>query len=101
MIALHSQADAANREGNTPLHYACQYCPSGKTLTIVKLLQWSERSILLPNKAGETPFSLAIRFNKKGMTSEEVLLALHDLSLEVVPTGSVKVQVLTYRCKKC
>jgi ankyrin repeat protein len=74
------QADSKNREGNTPLHYACQYCPVGKTLTIVKLLQWSEKSILLPNKAGETPYALAIRFNKKGQFSGACLEVVHACS---------------------
>ena len=66
LVWLGLQADHTNKEGNTPLHFACQYCPPGKTLSIVKLLQWSEASILMTNRAGDTPFSLAIRFNKKG-----------------------------------
>ena len=64
--SLTIQADSVNKEGSTPLHYACQYCPPGKTFTIVKLLQGSDKSILRANKAGDTPFSLAVRFNKQG-----------------------------------
>jgi len=59
------QAEVANRDGNTPLHYACQYCPSGKTFTINKLLQ-QNCNVLIANVAGDTPFDLAVRFNKIG-----------------------------------
>ena len=59
------QVSLANNEGNSPLHFACQYCPAGKTLTLVKLLQHNA-SVLDKNKAGDTPFDLAVRFNKKG-----------------------------------
>ncbi len=63
--SIPSQAEVANREGNTPLHYACQYCPPGKTFTINKLLQ-QNCNVLVSNVAGDTPFDLAIRFNKIG-----------------------------------
>ena len=35
------QATSTNTRGNTALHYACEHCPPGKTLTIIKLLQVS------------------------------------------------------------
>ena len=54
-----------NEEGNTPLHYSCQHCVPGKTFTINKLLQ-NNCSVLIRNKAGDSPFDLAVRFNKKG-----------------------------------
>ena len=59
------QVTLVNNEGDTPLHFACQYCPMGKTLTLVKLLQHNA-SVLARNKAGDTPFDLAVRFNKRG-----------------------------------
>ena len=64
-IWLPLQAEVANREGNTPLHYACQYCPAGKTFTVNKLLQ-QNCNVLVSNMAGDSPFDLAVRFNKIG-----------------------------------
>jgi len=61
-----SKADCMNEEGNTPLHYACQHCVPGKTFTINKLLQ-QDCGVLVPNKAGDSPFDLAVRFNKRGI----------------------------------
>ncbi|CAI8031605.1 Ankyrin repeat and sterile alpha motif domain-containing protein 1B [Geodia barretti] len=57
-----------NNEGNSPLHFACQYCPAGKTLTLVKLLQHNA-CVLDKNREGDTPFDLAVRFNKKEAVS--------------------------------
>ena len=65
LLCVCVQVSLANNEGNSPLHFACQYCPAGKTLTLVKLLQHNA-SVLDKNKAGDTPFDLAVRFNKKG-----------------------------------
>lgn len=61
-------ADQTNNAGNTPLHYACQYCPTGKTFTIIKLLQHNSGA-LIRNKAGDTPFDLAVRFNRREAVS--------------------------------
>ena len=59
------QVNLANNEGDSPLHFACQHCPVGKTLTLVKLLQ-QNAAVLAKNNAGDTPFDLAVRFNKQG-----------------------------------
>ncbi|XP_064399757.1 ankyrin repeat and sterile alpha motif domain-containing protein 1B-like isoform X1 [Halichondria panicea] len=63
LLANGALAEIANREGNTPLHYTCQYCPPGKTFTINKLLQHN-CNVLVTNMAGDSPFDLAVRFNK-------------------------------------
>ncbi|XP_064399773.1 ankyrin repeat and sterile alpha motif domain-containing protein 1B-like isoform X2 [Halichondria panicea] len=63
LLANGALAEIANREWNTPLHYACQYCPPGKTFTINKLLQHN-CNVLVTNMAGDSPFDLAVRFNK-------------------------------------
>ena len=60
------QADSLNLAGGTPLHFACQYCPPGKTFTIVKLLQ-HKAGLLLVNKEGDSAFDLAVKFNRKGI----------------------------------
>jgi hypothetical protein len=60
------QADSINLAGSTPLHFACQYCPPGKTFTIVKLLQ-HKAGILILNKEGDSAFDMAVRFNRKGI----------------------------------
>ena len=59
------QADSINLLGSTSLHFACQYCPPGKTFTIVKLLQ-HKAGLLIVNKEGDSAFDLAVRFNRKG-----------------------------------
>jgi len=33
------QVDLPNAMGSTPLHFACQYCQSGKPFSVIKLLQ--------------------------------------------------------------
>ena len=66
LCILQVHVNLSNNEGNTPLHFACQYCPPGKTLTLVKLLQ-QDAYVLAKNKAGDTPFDLAVRFNKRGV----------------------------------
>jgi ankyrin repeat protein len=68
LIGNGGKVNVANNEGNSPLHFACQYCPAGKTLTLVKLLQ-QEAPVLARNRAGDTPFDLAVRFNKREAVS--------------------------------
>ena len=66
VATAYMQVSLANNQGDSPLHFACQYCPAGKTLTLVKLLQ-HDASVATRNRAGDTPFDLAVRFNKKGV----------------------------------
>jgi len=68
LLVNGAKADCMNEEGNTPLHYACQHCVPGKTFTINKLLQ-QDCGVLVPNKAGDSPFDLAVRFNKREAVS--------------------------------
>jgi ankyrin repeat protein len=68
LIVNGGRVNLANNEGDSPLHFACQHCPMGKTLTLVKLLQ-QNAPVLAKNKAGDTPFDLAVRFNKREAVS--------------------------------
>lgn len=64
LLANGAKGEVYNSLGNTPLHYAAQYCPIGKTFTINKLLQ-AGCNALTQNKAGDTPFDLAVRYDRR------------------------------------
>ncbi|XP_003384014.3 PREDICTED: uncharacterized protein LOC100638887 isoform X2 [Amphimedon queenslandica] len=80
---------SANKVGDTPLHYACQYCSPGKTLSIIKLLQ-HDASVLLANNAGDTPLDLAIRYNKK-----EAVAVLLDADSETLASKKTIIEAAT------
>lgn len=75
------QADSINLAGSTPLHFACQYCPPGKTFTIIKLLQ-HKAGILIINKEGDSAFDLAVRYNRKGKVMVHVSVCVREIKRE-------------------
>ena len=62
---LYPQPNIANRDGETPLHFAIQKMQVGRPMTLVKLLQGGATADL-KNNAGDTPLTLAARLNKIG-----------------------------------